>query len=51
MIKIALLLWLAAFVLMLIARPDERKWMMRLAYAGFCLLLLGLLIKVIKISI
>jgi hypothetical protein len=51
MIKIALLLWLAAFVLMLITRPDERKWMMRLAYVGFCLLLLGLLIKVIKISI
>jgi len=38
-------------VLMVIARPDERKWMMRLAYVGFCLLLLGLLIKVIKISL
>ena len=51
MIKIALLMWLAAFVIMLIARPDERKWMLRLAYIGFCLLLLGLLIKVIKISL
>ena len=49
MIKIALLLWLAAFVLMLIAKPHERTWMVRLAYAGLCLLLLGLLIKVIRI--
>ena len=51
MIKLALLMWLAAFVLMLVTRPDERKWMMRLGYIGFCLLLLGLLIKVIKISL
>ena len=49
MIKIALLLWLAAFVLMLITKPHERTWMVRLAYAGLCLLLLGLLIKVIRI--
>jgi len=49
MIKIALLMWLVAFVLMLIARPHERTWMFRLAYAGLCLLLLGILIRVLKI--
>ena len=41
--------WLAAFVLMLITKPHERTWMMRLAYAGLCLLLLGILIRVLKI--
>ena len=49
MIKIAFLLWLAAFVLMLITKPNERTWVMRLAYAGLCLLLLGILIRVVKI--
>ena len=49
MIRIALLMWLAAFVLMLITKPRERTWMMRLAYAGLCLLLLGILIRVLKI--
>jgi hypothetical protein len=48
-IKAALLMWLVAFVLMLISNKRERTWMMGLAWAGLCLLLAGLLIKVVKI--
>jgi hypothetical protein len=48
-IKIALFMWLVAFVLMLFGGANERRWMVRLAYGGFCLLLLAMLIKVIRI--
>lgn len=49
MIKIALLMWGVAFVLMLIGGANERRWMFRLAYAGLCLMLLAFLIKVVRI--
>lgn len=42
-------MWLAAFVLMFIGGANERRWMARLAYGGFCLFLLAMLIKVIRI--
>jgi hypothetical protein len=48
-IKAALLMWLVAFVLMLISKERERTWIIGFAWAGLCLLLAGLLIKVVKI--
>ena len=47
-IKVALLLWFIAFAISLFAKAQGRTWMARLAIAGFCLLLLGLFIKVIS---
>ena len=47
-LKIALLLWLIAFFLSLVAKGKGRGWMGRLFVAGFCLLLLGLFLKLIS---
>jgi hypothetical protein len=44
-LKIALLLWFVAFFLSLTATGKGRSWMARLFIAGFCLLLLGLFLK------
>lgn len=46
-LKIALLLWFIAFFLSLLAKKEGRTWMGRLFVAGFCLLLLGLFLKLI----
>lgn len=46
-LKIALLLWFVAFFLSLFAKGKERSWMARLFAAGFCLLLLGIFLKLI----
>jgi hypothetical protein len=48
MIKIALLLWFVAFFLSLIAKGSGRIWMLRFFVGGFCLLLLGLFLKIIS---
>ena len=47
-IKVALLLWFIAFAISLFAKAQGRSWMTRLFIAGFCLLLLGLFIKVLS---
>jgi heme O synthase-like polyprenyltransferase len=47
-IKIALLLWFIAFAVSLLAKAEGRNWMARLFIAGFCLLLLGLFLKLIS---
>ena len=46
-LKIALLLWFIAFFLSLVGKGKERSWMARLFVAGFCLLLLGIFLKLI----
>lgn len=46
-LKIALLLWFVAFLLSLVGKGKERSWMARLFVAGFCLLLLGIFLKLI----
>jgi|SwirhisoilCB2_FD_contig_123_24462_length_3243_multi_3_in_0_out_0_3 hypothetical protein len=46
-VKIALLFWIVAFFLSLIGKGKERSWMARLFVAGFCLLLLGIFLKLI----
>jgi len=47
--KIALIMWVAALLIGLLATGKERTWMVKLAYAGFCLLLLAALIKLVRI--
>jgi hypothetical protein len=47
-IKVALLLWFIAFVVSLLAKGKGRSWMARLFIAGFCLMLLGLFLKLIS---
>jgi hypothetical protein len=47
-IKIALLLWFIAFVVSLLVKGEKRSWMARLFIAGFCLILLGLFLKLIS---
>lgn len=50
LVKIALLLWFVAFFLSLVASRGGkgRGWMLRLFIGGFCLLLLGVFLKVIS---
>jgi hypothetical protein len=48
-IKIALLMWLLAFVVSLVAKAQGRNWMPKLALAGFCLALLAALIRLLRI--
>jgi hypothetical protein len=48
MIKIALLLWLVAFFLSFLTKGSGRIWMVRLFVGGFCLLLLGVFLKIIS---
>lgn len=47
-LKVALLLWFIALVVSLLAKAEGRNWMARLFIAGFCLLLLGLFLKLIS---
>jgi hypothetical protein len=47
-IKVALVLWFIAFVVSLLAKGEGRSWMARLFIAGFCLMLLGLFLKLIS---
>ena len=49
LIKIALLMWFAAFLVSLVAKAEGRGWMPKLALAGFCLMLLAALIKLFRI--
>jgi hypothetical protein len=46
--KLALLMWVLSFMVGLFAGPKERIWMAKLALGGFCLLMLGALIKLLK---
>lgn len=48
-LKLAFLLWFAALAFSFMAKGQGRVWMMRLFVGGFCLLLLGLFIRLIKI--
>jgi hypothetical protein len=48
LIKIALLMWAAAFVVALVAKAEGRSWMPKLAVAGFCLMLLAALIRLLR---
>jgi len=47
-LKAALLMWLVALALSFLAKGKDRTWMVRLFIGGFCLLLLGLLLKVLQ---
>jgi hypothetical protein len=49
LLKIALMMWVAAFLVGLFASPKGRSWMIKLAYGGFCLLLLAALIRLLRI--
>jgi len=46
--KIALLIWFVAMALSVFAKAQGRVWMMRLFIGGFCLLLLGLFIEIMR---
>ncbi|HSM88204.1 MAG TPA: hypothetical protein VLT16_18760 [Candidatus Limnocylindrales bacterium] len=46
-VKLALLMWFLALFLSLVAKAEGRTWMFRLFVGGFCLLLLGMFLKVI----
>lgn len=47
--KIVLIMWAAAFLIGLFAKPDQRVWMAKLALGGFCILLLVALIRLLRI--
>jgi len=47
--KIALIMWVAAFLIGLLATGKQRTWMVRLAFGGFCLLLLAALIRLLRV--
>lgn len=49
LIKIILLLWAAAFLVGLFAKPKNRGWMAKLFLAGFCLMLLAALIRLLRL--
>jgi len=49
MLKIALIFWLAALLIGLLAGPKQRPLMGKLAFGGFCLLLLAALIRLLRI--
>ncbi len=46
--KAALLIWFVAMAFSFLAKARGRVWMMRLFIGGFCLLLLGLFIEIMK---
>jgi hypothetical protein len=48
LLKIALLLWFIALLLSFTAKGNGRSWMPRLFLGGFCLLLLGVFLKLIS---
>jgi len=47
--KLGLLMWIAAFLLGLFATAKGRTWMIKLAFGGFCLLLLAALIRLLRL--
>jgi hypothetical protein len=47
-IKLALFLWFIAFLLSLLAGAKARTWMARLFFGGFCLLLLGVFLRIVS---
>jgi hypothetical protein len=47
-LKAALLMWLVALALSFLAKGKDRIWMVRLLIGGFCLLVLGLFVKVLQ---
>lgn len=49
MFKIALILWAAALLIGFLAGPKHRGLMGKLAFGGFCLLLLAALIRLLRI--
>ena len=49
MVKIALLLWLIGMVISFLAKAEGRKWMPRLFLAGFCLVLVAVFLKLIRL--
>lgn len=48
LLKIGLLMWFGALFVSLVVKGKNRSWMARLFIGGFCLLLLGLFLKVIS---
>jgi hypothetical protein len=49
LIKIALLMWFVALALSFLAKAQGRIWMLRLFVGGFCLLLLAMFLRVIRL--
>jgi len=49
LIKIALMIWAATFLVALFATGKARTWLAKLALGGFCLLLLAALIRLLRI--
>jgi len=47
-LKVALLLWFVALLLSFTAKGSTRGWMARVFLGGFCLLLLGVFLKLIS---
>jgi hypothetical protein len=45
-LKLALLMWLAALAVSFLAKAQGRIWMVRLFLGGFCLLLLAAFLKI-----
>jgi hypothetical protein len=47
-LKVALLMWFVALALLFLTKTAGRIWIVRLFVGGFCLLLLGLFIRIIS---
>jgi hypothetical protein len=49
LLKVALLMWFVALALSFLAKAQGRVWMLRLFVGGFCLLLLAMFLRVIRL--
>lgn len=49
LVKVALLMWFVALALSFLAKAQGRIWMLRLFVGGFCLLLLAMFLRVVKL--
>jgi len=49
LVKVALLMWFVALALSFLAKAQGRIWMLRLFLGGFCLLLLAMFLRVVKL--
>jgi hypothetical protein len=49
LVKVALLMWFVALALSFLAKAQGRIWMLRLFVGGFCLLLLAMFLRVIRV--
>jgi hypothetical protein len=49
LVKVALLMWFVALALSFLAKAQGRIWMLRLFVGGFCLLLLAMFLRVIRL--